>query len=196
MLAGDHKQLGPVVKSQQAAQRGLGLTLFDRLMGRRGLPERAAVMLEEQYRMHGTIMAWSSREMYGDRMRAGRAVATHTLAELPGVAATEDTLSPLLLVDTAGCGASEDGEGAGEGSNVGSSKANAAEAQLLVAYVQRLVAAGVDPAEIGVITPYNAQVNNRRVNAVNLNAQRPQRPRTASLPSHSPVTAQSHRSAR
>ena len=32
VLAGDHKQLAPTVKSTKAEKMGLGLTLFDRLM--------------------------------------------------------------------------------------------------------------------------------------------------------------------
>jgi superfamily I DNA and/or RNA helicase len=33
VLVGDHKQLPPVVKSSQAAAGGLGMSLFERLMG-------------------------------------------------------------------------------------------------------------------------------------------------------------------
>ena len=38
------------------------------------------------------------------------------------------------------------------------SKSNGAEARLVGEHVRALLAAGVRPAEIGVITPYNAQV--------------------------------------
>ncbi len=38
------------------------------------------------------------------------------------------------------------------------SKRNEGEARVAAAHVRRLVAAGVRPADIAVITPYNAQV--------------------------------------
>lgn len=41
VLAGDHKQLPPTIKSHEAAAAGLGLTLFDRLA--RSIPDAMAV---------------------------------------------------------------------------------------------------------------------------------------------------------
>ena len=49
VLAGDHKQLAPTIKSDKASGMGLGITLFDRLMARLG-PTHSR-MLTEQYRM-------------------------------------------------------------------------------------------------------------------------------------------------
>jgi len=58
----------------------------------------------------------------------------------------------LLLVDTAGCGFEEQQEEEGD------SKANPGEAKVVMAHVSRLVQSGVRPLDIGIITPYNAQV--------------------------------------
>lgn len=63
VLAGDHRQLPPTVQSQVAMERGLGVTLFDRLAAMHG--ERVMRMLTLQYRMHADIMRWSSHEFYG-----------------------------------------------------------------------------------------------------------------------------------
>lgn len=41
----------------------------------------------------------------------------------------------------------------------GDSRWNEGEAKVVMAHVGRLVAAGVRPGEIGVITPYNAQAS-------------------------------------
>ena len=59
VLAGDHKQLDATVKSDEAARKGLSLSLFERVMNFKGAPN-FATMLVEQYRMNSLIMDWSS----------------------------------------------------------------------------------------------------------------------------------------
>lgn len=66
MLAGDHMQLAPTVQSVQAERKGLGKTLFERLVGLYG--EEIMSMLTVQYRMHDLIMRWSSKELYNDKV--------------------------------------------------------------------------------------------------------------------------------
>ncbi|HLQ39135.1 MAG TPA: IGHMBP2 family helicase [Planctomycetota bacterium] len=151
VLAGDHRQLPPTILSAAAATGGLARTLFERLAeGPRG--EAITRMLTVQYRMHATIMAWSSSTLYGGRLEAAASVRAHRLADLPGVVATAATTEAMLFLDTAGCGHDES-PGDEEGS-----KANAGEAALVVRHVRGLLEAGVAAADIGVITPYNAQV--------------------------------------
>jgi superfamily I DNA and/or RNA helicase len=67
ILAGDNKQLGPTVKSKEACAGGLEYTLFDRLHAK-PYGQRITTMLIEQYRMHQTIMKWSSDELYGGKL--------------------------------------------------------------------------------------------------------------------------------
>lgn len=92
----------------------------------------------------------------------------------------EITTAPLVFIDTAGCDCAEDeappdaaAKAAGgasserrarlaDRSNAGVSKANTAEARVVCAHVRALLAAGLRHDEIGVITPYNAQVPSRR----------------------------------
>uniref|UniRef100_U3KAV9 Uncharacterized protein n=1 Tax=Ficedula albicollis TaxID=59894 RepID=U3KAV9_FICAL len=151
ILAGDHKQLPPTIISHRAAAAGLSLSLMERLAERCG--ERAVRMLTLQYRMHRHIMAWASSELYGGRLRAHPSVAQHLLRDLPGVASTEETSTPLLLIDTAGCGLFElevEDE---------QSKGNPGEVQLVGMHVQALVDAGVKAKDIAVVAPYNLQVD-------------------------------------
>eukprot|EP00878_Enallax_costatus_P023460 GHUV01024954.1.p1 GENE.GHUV01024954.1~~GHUV01024954.1.p1 ORF type:complete len:171 (+),score=59.39 GHUV01024954.1:842-1354(+) len=61
-------------------------------------------------------------------------------------------LPTLLLIDTAGCDFEEQQEQDGD------SKYNRGEAEAALAHMQRLLAAGLSPADIGIITPYSAQV--------------------------------------
>jgi superfamily I DNA and/or RNA helicase len=58
----------------------------------------------------------------------------------------------MLLIDSAGCEFDEHQEQDGD------SRYNQGEAQAALAHVQRLLAAGLAPADIGIITPYSAQV--------------------------------------
>ncbi|XP_039391587.1 DNA-binding protein SMUBP-2 isoform X2 [Mauremys reevesii] len=73
--------------------------------------------------------------------------------DLPGVASTDETRIPLLLIDTAGCGLFElevEDE---------QSKGNQGEVRLVGLHVLALVKAGVKARDIAVIAPYNLQVD-------------------------------------
>lgn len=150
VLAGDHRQLPPTIVSLEAAREGLARTLFERLVEAHG--DAISRMLTVQYRMHTTIMEWSSTAMYDGRLEAAESVRAHLLRDLPDVAATPDTTAPFVFLDTAGCGL-EESEDAHDGS-----KANEGEAGVVVRHVEHLLDAGVEARQIAVITPYNAQV--------------------------------------
>ncbi len=143
VLAGDHLQLPPTVLSTEAAEGGLGVSLFERLAA---LHETSTmVTLAEQRRMNEEIMAFPSRASYGGRLRAH-----------PGVARWRLDDEPFLLVDTAGAGHEE---GSPEGSD---SRLNEGEAELASREVERILALGVAPADVAVISPYDAQVQRLR----------------------------------
>jgi ATP-dependent RNA/DNA helicase IGHMBP2 len=109
-------------------------------------------MLEVQHRMHTEIMRFPSDTLYQGRLVAHASVATHLLADLPEIAASERTRTPVLFVDSAGKGWSEESP---EGS---ASKRNPGEAERVAREVRGLIEAGVAARDIGVIAPYSAQV--------------------------------------
>ena len=150
VLAGDHCQLPPTILSPEAAERGLAVSLMERLVARFG--PGASRLLTVQHRMHAAIMAFSNAEFYGGRLEAHEAVAGHRLCDLPGVAAEALTETPVQFIDTAGAGYDEELE-----EDTGSRR-NVQETALAVKKVRALLAAGVGPELIGVITPYRAQV--------------------------------------
>jgi superfamily I DNA and/or RNA helicase len=149
VLAGDHCQLAPTVLSAEAAEGGLGISLFERIHDLFG--ESVTRRLDVQYRMHRQIMDFSSREFYNGTLLADESVASHTLADLPHVRASSYTTSPVEFLDTAGRGYFEQLERNSE------SKANPAEAILVTQQVHALLAQGLKPSEIAVISPYAAQ---------------------------------------
>jgi DNA polymerase alpha-associated DNA helicase A len=114
--------------------------------------------------MHEKIMRFPSDELYDSKLVAADGVKARLLTELPyEVDETEDTIEPLIFLDTQGGDFPEKSEEeevdkkAGRGM-MGESKSNEMEAALVKQHVQSLVDAGVKPDDIAVITPYNAQV--------------------------------------
>lgn len=95
VLAGDHFQLSPTVKSNAAAKNGLNITLLEKTVA---LHPEAVVLLEEQYRMNKAIMGYSSKVFYKNALKAHKSVADHILFEGD---------LPLEFIDTAGCGFEE-----------------------------------------------------------------------------------------
>ncbi|MBO9155309.1 AAA domain-containing protein [Chitinophaga sp. GCM10012297] len=144
VLAGDHHQLSPTVKSDEAARKGLSTTLLEKCTA---LYPEAVVMLEEQYRMHATIMGYSSSIFYKDKLKAHASVADHLL---------HPTETPLVFVDTAGCGFDEKTEG--------TSTSNPEEAAFLFKHLRQLVGtlsthySKENFPGIAVISPYREQI--------------------------------------
>lgn len=153
ILAGDPQQLPPTVLSQEAAKAGLGVSLFERLLKDHG--EGVKRMLREQYRMNAAIMDFPSREMYGGELRAHPSVADRTLADVLTPGAEVDA-PPVLYLDTAGKGFDEEVE------TTTRSLYNDGEAGLIEKRVKALLALGLSPRELAVITPYSAQAHRLR----------------------------------
>ncbi len=153
VLAGDHHQLPPTVKSEKAAREGLRETLFEKCIQRQ--PDTAR-MLNLQYRMHQQIMAFSSERFYGGQLQA------HASVRDAGLEAYDLCFAPDLPVeflDTAGFGFLE------RTIPESRSTANPEEADLLLQRLAQLLtpcdpaAHEEDPLTIGVIAPYRAQIN-------------------------------------
>jgi len=178
VLAGDHCQLPPTVKSQVATQQGLADTLFERILEHPYL-KQSARMLNIQYRMNELICDWASTSMYEGRLACDEQVRHHDVSQMlienakkinaPASASNSATdasssfsalaLPVLLLIDTAGCLMEEDdGGGGGGGGNKSMSHSNVGEAEVVSKHVRRLVQRGVSVSQIGVITPYNGQL--------------------------------------
>ena len=148
IFAGDHCQLPPTVKSALAAKKGLSHTLFEKCVI---LYPESVILLEEQYRMHESIMAYPSQIFYTNKLKAHQTVATQTLIEND---------SPIEFIDTAGCGFNEKQDG--------TSLNNIEEAAFLVThlinYITKLSESFTEEnfPTIAVISPYKTQVHHLR----------------------------------
>uniref|UniRef100_A0A0E0D3B9 DNA helicase n=1 Tax=Oryza meridionalis TaxID=40149 RepID=A0A0E0D3B9_9ORYZ len=149
VLAGDHLQLPPTIQSAEAEKKGMGKTLFERLTEAYG--DQITSMLTIQYRMHELIMNWSSKELYNNKIKAHSSVADHMIYDLEEVKRSSSTEPTIILIDTTGCDMEEvkDEE---------ESTMNEGEAAVSIAHAKLLVESGVRASDIGIITPYAAQV--------------------------------------
>lgn len=147
ILAGDHMQLPPTVKSNEAAQLGLAETLFEK--GILKHPSQAS-MLQVQYRMHEAIMKFSSSYFYENELIAHECVRFELL---------HPNQPPIEFIDTAGAGFTE------EQDPETLSRLNKEEAALLIRQAEKLIEEiGLEEwitqnMTIGIITPYRAQVD-------------------------------------
>ncbi len=147
IMAGDPMQLPPTVISEKAAREGLARSLFERLL--ETAPENSRCLLKEQHRMNERLMFFPSKQMYQGALRAHPAVAQRTLADVlpPEVG----PIPVFQFIDTAGKGFDEAVRQTSE------STLNEGEADLVLAWAQRLLSLGLNPSELALITPYAAQ---------------------------------------
>ncbi|KAK9448040.1 P-loop containing nucleoside triphosphate hydrolase protein [Limtongia smithiae] len=156
IIAGDNKQLPPTIKFANNEQV-LGTTLFDRLESLHG--EKVKTLLNVQYRMNTKIMDYPSKAMYNGELTAAKSVADQTLADLEYIEQTEDTEVQVLWIDTQGGDFNESVSDEGSNMNADStSKSNDLEAWIVIEQISNLLNCGVKLSDIGVISPYNAQV--------------------------------------
>ncbi len=150
ILAGDHCQLPPTVVSTEAAQEGFSRSTMERLI--EDFDQQVYQRLVVQYRMHETIMNFSSEQFYDGQLIADASVKSHTLADLVDQKELAGQLPIIEFWDTAGAEWYEELERHGQ------SKCNPREATWVIQQVQQLLDLGLDPGQIAVIAPYAAQV--------------------------------------
>ena len=157
ILAGDHCQLPPTVKSFEALKDGLGKTLMERIVENK--PD-VVTLLKMQYRMNEEIMRFSSDWFYGNQVESAPEVKFRSILDLD---------IPMTWIDTSDF-RSENLELGDEISFteqfVGESfgRINKAEAELtllvLEQYFEKIGKARIldERLDVGVISPYRAQV--------------------------------------
>lgn len=158
ILAGDHCQLPPTIKSIAALRAGLGKTLMERIAENK--PE-VVTLLKIQYRMNDEIMRFSSDWFYGGKVESAPQIKYRSVLDYD---------HPITWIDTSDKEPADTIE-EGEDLNfkeqfVGESfgRINKAEAELtlltLAEYFtkigkQRVLSESID---VGIISPYRAQV--------------------------------------
>jgi regulator of nonsense transcripts 1 len=144
VLVGDTKQLPPTVVSRDAVAIGLQRSLIERLE----LLGVEPYLLEEQYRMHPGLAAFSSVRFYDRRLKS---VPKPSERVAPNGVNWPSTMVPLAFVEVKG-----EEMRAPDGNSI----FNVQEAEECVRVVQKLLLSGdvKNAGDIGIIAPYAAQV--------------------------------------
>ena len=177
ILAGDHCQLPPTVKSIAALRAGLGKTLMERIAENK--PE-VVTLLKIQYRMNDEIMRFSSDWFYGGKVESAPQIKYRSVLDydhpitwidtsneenqitIEGEDAPEDSVSTSSSVSAANQNSDLNFKEQFVGESFG--RINKAEAELtlltLAEYFtkigkQRVLSESID---VGIISPYRAQV--------------------------------------
>ncbi|KAF4556935.1 DNA replication factor Dna2-like protein [Elsinoe fawcettii] len=176
VLVGDHYQLPPLVQNKEAQEGGLDISLFKLLSDRR--PE-SVVNLEHQYRMSEEIMHLSNTLVYSGRLKCGNeAVACRTLhvptpsglqkfhqqarSSLGGHCQADSDrclLRRMLQPSKKVVFANTDGLPFAHESLSGSRITNPYEASTIHLIASALLAQGLSPSQIGIITFYRSQLS-------------------------------------
>lgn len=154
VIAGDNQQLPPTVKGPSSV---LSTTLFDRLVNDLD-GAKVKKLLDVQYRMNEAIMKFPLKVLYGDKLIADETVRHITLQDIG--CTNPDVADVLIWHDTQGGGYSEQVE---DSPLQGASKYNEMETTVVWEHVAALIESGVKAADIGIITPYSAQVRMLRL---------------------------------
>ena len=177
ILAGDHCQLPPTVKSIAALRAGLGKTLMERIAENK--PE-VVTLLKIQYRMNDEIMRFSSDWFYGGKVESAPQIKYRSVLDYDHPITWIDTSNEENQITIEGEDAPEDSASTSSSVSatnqnsdlnfkeqfVGESfgRINKAEAELtlltLAEYFtkigkQRVLSESID---VGIISPYRAQV--------------------------------------
>ena len=177
ILAGDHCQLPPTVKSIAALRAGLGKTLMERIAENK--PE-VVTLLKIQYRMNEDIMRFSSDWFYGGQVESAPQIKYRSILDYDHPISWIDTSNEENQITIEGEEAPEDSasnsspaSAANQNSDlnfkeqfVGESfgRINKAEAELtlltLAEYFTKIGKQRVlgDSIDVGIISPYRAQV--------------------------------------
>lgn len=146
ILAGDHCQLPPTIKSPLALKGGLGNTLMQCVVANK--PETVS-LLKVQYRMNNDIMQFSSDWFYGGMLQSAPEVKYRSILDY-------DT--PITWINTEGMDCNEEFIGENYG------RINKPEAELSLAklkeYIEKIGRERFldEKIDIGIISPYKAQV--------------------------------------
>lgn len=171
ILAGDHCQLPPTVKSIAALRAGLGKTLMERIAENK--PE-VVTLLKIQYRMNDEIMRFSSDWFYGGKVESAPQIKYRSVLDYDHPITWIDTSNEENQITIEGEDAPEDSASAANQNSdlnfkeqfVGESfgRINKAEAELtlltLAEYFTKIGKQRVleERIDVGIISPYRAQV--------------------------------------
>jgi len=152
-LAGDFKQLGPVIRSPVAISFGLGVPLMDRIVQAITVDHSRVFTLLKTYRAHPSILHLYNKTVYANVLQSFCPTSSYNMVDWPDCPHKNGTAHPIIF---------ENCVGQETRSRESPSWQNLAEAELIKRYVMKLSAFGVAPADIGIVSPYHKQCQHLR----------------------------------
>ncbi|KAJ1537085.1 Tripartite DNA replication factor, partial [Nowakowskiella sp. JEL0078] len=164
VLVGDHYQLPPLVRNQQAVDSGMSVSLFKLLSETHA---SAIVCLRHQYRMNSDILLVSNTLVYNHRLICGSDDVAQQKFTIPRLDELHKHIIPdrcencwlscvlqpqpaVVFLDTDSIPAME--------LRVGDVLQNEIEAKLIFQLVETMLLCGSEEGSIGVISPYRSQL--------------------------------------
>ncbi|GIW21404.1 MAG: ATPase AAA [Candidatus Sericytochromatia bacterium] len=143
ILVGDHKQLPPVIQSEEARRNNFDKSLFERLINLNENNNEVLITLNEQYRMNNNIVKFSNEKFYERKLKTPDKIANQKIE----ISCYDNPIinpeKNLLFVNI---------------NKKGDVKVNTYEANIIKNILNLFFDKKVLPSNIGIIAPFRSQV--------------------------------------
>lgn len=154
-LAGDFKQLGPVIHSPVAIEYGLQMPLMERIVGKITVDHSRVFTLLDTYRSHPSILKLYNKLIYADVLKCCCPASSYNMESWPACPVdSAGTKHPVIFHH---CNGQESRQ------KDSPSWQNIDEIKIVKDYLDKLKTLGIPADEIGIISPYHKQCQALRI---------------------------------
>ncbi|CEF66273.1 DNA replication ATP-dependent helicase/nuclease DNA2 [Strongyloides ratti] len=176
VLVGDERQLTPLVRNKEAAERGMSISLFEKLSkNKKGL-----YVINTQFRMNKVLCHIPSTLFYDGEMQCANnnvenavikckdwnSIETKSNFGLPNNICekilSKKLTDSLIFIDTGTCMYNETTKKDQNGIEVKNKTSNLTESKIAISCLKLLLEFGVSSLDIAIITPFRDQMNTLR----------------------------------
>jgi len=147
-LAGDFKQLGPVIRSPVAMKFGLDMSLMERIVQQITVDHSRVFTLLDTYRAHPSILKLYNKFVYAGMLTCQSPSSSYDMEDWPDCPGQKKDRHPVIFHHC---------DGQESRTNDSPSWRNLDEAEVVKMYLMKLLAYDVKPEDIGIISPYHKQ---------------------------------------
>eukprot|EP00438_Fugacium_kawagutii_P013618 Skav205615 [mRNA] locus=scaffold1292:125854:126636:+ [translate_table: standard] len=148
-LAGDFKQLGPVIRSPVAIEYGLQMSLMERVVQKISVNHSRVFNLLSTYRSHPSILKLYNKLIYGGVLKCCCPDSSKDMEKWPEIPLDDEGVKHPVIFHH--CHGEESRQ------KDSPSWQNLQEGEVVKDYLKKLLEFGVPAEDIGIITPYYKQ---------------------------------------
>ncbi|CAE6942673.1 mov10b.1 [Symbiodinium natans] len=152
-LAGDFKQLGPVIRSPVAIEYGLQTSLMERLVNKITVDHSRVFPLLDTYRAHPSILCLYNKLVYANVLNCRCGQESYCMTTWPECPVSGKSRHPLIFHHCNGQESRQRNSPSWE---------NVQEGSIVKQYLMKLMEHGVKQEDIGIISPYHKQCTRLR----------------------------------